>query len=685
MAQLSDDIRCLKGIGEQRAKALSKLGINTLGELITYFPRSYEDRSKILPIAAVSQNETVCVSAIVVAEPSLSRVRRGMELLKLRVCDETGSIDITYFNQSFIKNQLKEGQSYIFCGKINHEGSRRTMTNPLFEPEDAPRLLTGRIVPVYRLTAGISQKLLISLIRQGLELCRDILPDPLPESVSERFKLCKPAYAFENIHFPADAAALELSRRRLVFEELFVLTCALTRIKDAKVRKSGIIVSSPRLEDFLSALPFIATGAQRRAIEEAFMDMRSGRLMNRLISGDVGSGKTLVAAACIWAVHEGGLQTAFMAPTEILVNQHHATFNKLLSPFGVKVAKITGSMTAKQRREVTAKLKEGEITLLVGTHAILSEDVEFLRLALVITDEQHRFGVNQRAALVSKGSEVHTLVMSATPIPRTLALMVYGDLDVSVIDEMPPGRQKVDTFVVGEDMRERIYVFIRKLVSQGRQVFIVCPAVEENEERPREIKSAVEYSKKLSKEIFPDLRVGCVHGKMKASEKDAVMDAFVDGGLHIIVATTVVEVGVDVPNAALMVVENAEYFGLGQLHQLRGRVGRGEHKSYCVLFSDFEGEQAKARLKVLEKESDGFKIAEEDLKQRGPGDFFGGRQHGLPQMKIADLCTDLRIFQAAQEAGRETLRLDPGLKKPENRALKQKTDELFSAFANTFN
>ena len=399
--------------------------------------------------------------------------------------------------------------------------------------------------------------------------------------------------------------------------------------------------------------------------------------MNRLIQGDVGSGKTLIAGACIWCAHEGGLQSAFMAPTEILANQHFQTFSELLTPLGIKVIRLTGSMTAKQKREALALIREGEADLVVGTHALISDSVEFPRLALVITDEQHRFGVDQRAALIAKGESPHTLVMSATPIPRTLALIIYGDLDVSVIDELPPGRQKVDTFVVNEDMRERINSFMRKQIADGRQVFVVCPAIDENEERLQDLKNAKEYSNDLHEKVFPDLQIGCIHGKMKPSEKDKIMQAFVEGSINILVSTTVVEVGVDVPNASLMVVENAERFGLSQLHQLRGRVGRGKHKSYCVLFSDSDSEISKSRLKVMEQTTDGFKISEEDLKLRGPGDFFGSRQHGLPEMHIADLGMDMKVLSDAQEAAQELLKLDPDLTRPENERLRRRINELF--------
>lgn len=677
MAELNSDIRYLKGIGQQRANALAKMGITTLRDLICYFPRTYEDRTQTVPIAALQSGIPACVHALVATEPTLSRVRRGMELVKLRIADDSGSIDLTYFNQSYVREQLKKGQTYVFFGKVTVEGSHRTMLNPLFEAEDAPSSLTGRIVPVYRLTSGISQKMLISAIRRGLDECENVLPDALPETVAEKAMLCKVPFAYENIHFPADFGALGLARRRLIFEELFVLSCALSKMKLSRSKKSGVIISTPALERFYSELPFLLTNAQKRAISDCTRDMSSGVAMNRLIQGDVGSGKTIIAAACIWCAHEGGLQSAFMAPTEILANQHFKTFSELLTPLGIKVVKLTGSMTSKQKREALALIKEGEADLVVGTHALISDSVEFSNLALVITDEQHRFGVDQRAALIAKGESPHTLVMSATPIPRTLALIIYGDLDVSVIDELPPGRQKVDTFVVNEEMRERINSFMRKQVADGRQVFVVCPSIDENEERPQDLKNAKDYSAELQEKVFPDLHIGCIHGKMKPSEKDKIMQAFVDGGIDILVSTTVVEVGVDVPNASLMVVENAERFGLSQLHQLRGRVGRGKHKSYCVLFSDSDSEISKSRLKVMEQTTDGFKISEEDLKLRGPGDFFGSRQHGLPEMHIADLGMDMKVLSDAQTAALELLKADSGLVKPENERLRRRINELF--------
>jgi len=680
MADMKTDIRYIKGIGEQRAKSLRKLGINTLFDLISYFPRAYEDRSEFRTIDSLQPEDTACVRAIVLTQPRLSHIRKGLDLVKLRVADETGTMDITFFNQSYVKDSLKYGAYYVFYGKVGGTPRRPEMINPIFEPEDKAGAITGRIVPVYRLTAKISQNILSNAVRHGLEEIGEI-PEVLPERVRQRFNLADINFAYRNIHFPADMEALSRARRRLVFEELFILTCALGLIRERKAEKSGIVPKAADIEEFYSALPFSPTGAQRRVIGELVSDMLSGRPMNRLIQGDVGSGKTLCAAAAAWYVFKSGYQSAFMAPTEILAQQHYNTLTGLLSPFGVRVGLLTGSLTVKQKRNVKMSLALGEIDLIVGTHALLSEGVDFFSLALVITDEQHRFGVNQRSLLTEKGENPHVLVMSATPIPRTLALIIYGDLDISILDELPPGRQPVETYGVDERMRPRIMRFIRKLVSEGRQVYIVCPMVEENE--ALNVKSAEQYYEHLRTNVFPDLRLALVHGKMKPAEKDAVMAAFVRGEVDILVATTVIEVGVDVPNAALMVIENAERFGLSQLHQLRGRVGRGKHKSYCIMFC--EGGSDNPRINVMIKTNDGFKISEEDLKLRGPGDFFGSRQHGLPEMKIADLSADMRVLSEAQSAAAELLKSDPKLSSPENRALLNRIRELFEINGDIFN
>ena len=585
MADLNTDVRYIKGIGEAKAKALGKLGIFTLGDLIGWFPRRYEDRRETRPISSLIPGETACVAAMIASEPKVSHIRKGMDLVKVRAVDDTGALDVTFFNQSWLKNQLRVGETYIFYGRAEGSLLRKTMAGPVVEPEGR-REFTGRIVPVYPLTAGVSQLLLSRAIRQGLDECADILPDCLPDSVRQTHGLCRVNYAYENIHFPESPEALDIARRRLAFEELFFFAIGL---KLLRFRRETVSVEPFRPVDmapFYDALPFILTGAQRRCVDEAIADMTAGKPMNRLCQGDVGSGKTMVAAACVYFCVKNGRQAALMAPTELLAEQHYRGLAPLLEQLGLRCALLTGSTPAKTKRSVTAQLASGELDFAIGTHALISGGVAYANLGLVVTDEQHRFGVAQRTALAEKGEHPHTLVMSATPIPRTLALILYGDLDVSVIDQLPPGRKPIETYAVTSAYYPRLYAFIRKQVEAGRQVYIVCPMVSENDDLPDERKAVTEYAQKLQSEIFPDLRVAYVHGKMKSREKDTVMSAFAAGETNILVSTTVIEVGVDVPNASLMVVENAERFGLSQLHQLRGRVGRGQHQSYCVLVSD---------------------------------------------------------------------------------------------------
>jgi ATP-dependent DNA helicase RecG len=684
MAELQQEVRYLKGVGEARAKALNKLGVYTVRDLLTLFPRAYEDRTHFSPIMGAPLEEAVCIRALVANTPTLTRIRRGMTLVKFRAVDDSGSVDITYFNQVWMRDQIRQGETYLFFGKMSGTLIRRTMANPDWEPEAREGEKTGRILPRYPLSHGLTNRAMMQYVRAALDAAGSELPDALPADVCAAHGLAQTRYAYDNNHFPADFAALELAGRRLIFEELFVLQCAMGRLRGARAEAVGIRIPEAAPEDFYRTLRFVPTGAQRRAVDQVFSDMAAGRPMNRLIQGDVGSGKTMVAAASAWAVIRAGHQVAFMAPTEILAEQHLTTLRAFLEPFGCRVEKLTGSLTAKEKREMKAALAAGEIDLVVGTHALLTGDVAFSDLALVVTDEQHRFGVQQRGALSAKAAAPHVLVMSATPIPRTLALMIYGDLDVSVIDELPPGRQKVDTFAVDGSYRERLFGFIAKLVREGRQVFVVCPMVEENEEFDPTLKSATEHAAALQQR-FPQFTVGCIHGRMKAKDKDAVMADVLAGKLDILVSTTVIEVGVDVPNAALMVVENAERFGLSQLHQLRGRVGRGPYKSWCILVSDAKGEDAKARLKAMCATNDGFRISEEDLRLRGPGDFFGSRQHGLPEMHIADLCADMNVLQRAQDAAKQVLAADPALTLPEHAALAAQVDRLYEANAGTIN
>ena len=677
MLNLNTDIRYIKGIGEAKGKAFARLGVRCVGDLLSDFPRAYEDRSKVLPIARLMEGEAACVCAMITTEPELNRIRKGMELLRFRIADASGSMLVTYFNQAWMKNRLRRGDTYIFYGKVQVTGRTFAFTNPIFEPEAEMGRVTGRIMPVYRLTGGISQRDMTQAVRRVLGEPGMTFPNALPERVERENRLCTARYAYENIHFPADMRALSLSRRRLVFEELFTLVCALSLVRGEGEVQPGIAVQPRDIAEFTATLPFTPTGAQLRAIADAAGDMTSGRLMNRLIQGDVGSGKTLVAAALIWLAAGSGLQSAFMAPTELLAEQHFATLSGFLAPFGLKVVKLTGSMGAKAKRETLAALASGEASLAVGTHALISEGVEFRRLGLVVTDEQHRFGVAQRSALAGKGERAHVLVMSATPIPRTLALIIYGDLDVSLIDELPPGRQRVDTFAVTSSYRRRLNAFIAKLVGEGRQVFVVCPAIEADSAVPMDLVSAEEHTLEL-RAALPGLRIECIHGRMKAKPRDEIMSRFAAGEVDVLVSTTVIEVGVDVPNAALMIVENAERFGLSQLHQLRGRVGRGGHKSYCVLVSDAKGADARERLAALTHIHDGFKIAEEDLRLRGPGDFFGARQHGLPELHIADLGADMDVLKTAQAAAQALLAEDPALVREENRPVRQAAERLLS-------
>ncbi len=680
MADLSTDVRYIKGVGEQRAKALNRLGIYTLRDLIAWFPRRYEDRTQTRRIADLTEGETACVAAMVAAPPTVTHVRKGMDLVKLRAVDESGVLDVTFFNQTWLKDRLQPGETYIFCGKAEGAHQRRKMTAPIVEPEGL-REATGRIVPVYPLTAGISQRGLSRSIRQGLDACAGILPDVLPDDLRQEHQLCRIEFAYENIHFPESPETLALARRRLAFEELFLFTIGLRQLKSRREIVTAAPCEAIDMAPFYGVLPFRLTNAQKRCVDEALTSMRSGLPMNRLCQGDVGSGKTMVAAACVYFCVRNGRQAALMAPTEILAQQHFAGLAPLMEKLGVRCALLTGSTPAKAKRETSARLAEGEIDFIVGTHALITGSVAYQNLGLVVTDEQHRFGVAQRAALAAKGEHPHILVMSATPIPRTLALILYGDLEVSIIDELPPGRRPIETYVVSGSYHPRVYRFLSKLIAQGRQAYVVCPQVSENEEQPDERKAVTEYAKMLQTTVFPELKIAYVHGKMKSKEKDAVMQAFVNHETDILVSTTVIEVGVDVPNAAVMVVENAEMFGLSQLHQLRGRVGRGKHQSYCILISDNRNEETRQRLKVMAKTSDGFKIAEEDLRLRGPGDFFGERQHGLPGLKVADLGCDTKLLQEAQQAADALLFKDPGLELYP--ALTERIDQLFTQ--NTWN
>ena len=658
-------IRIFQGIGEKRLLAFHRLGIDTVFDLITYFPRRYEDRSIIKPISQVQDGETVCVETIIASDPTLARIRRGLEIVKFRAVDDSGMIDISYFNQSYIRTQFHKGDSVRFYGKIQIKNRHVTMTNPVADHLDKTSHQTGSITPVYKTTQGLTQNNIRNTMEQALSIAHEI-PELLPQDVLDEFDLCPCGDAFIQIHRPDDYGKLEYARNRFVFEEFFRLCITMQYLKQSHQDTPGIQMSKTDETDFLKTLPYSPTGAQMRAIKDIRQDMESGCAMNRMIQGDVGSGKTLVASYAAWVCCRNGCQCAMMAPTEILAEQHYRTFLKQLSPYGIQIALLTGSTPAGEKREIKKRLAEGTIHFVIGTHALFSEDVEYDNLALVITDEQHRFGVAQRNKLVQKSANAHVLVMSATPIPRTLALMIYGDLDVSVIDEMPPGRQPIETYAVNSTYRPRLNTFIQKTVEAGRQVYVVCPAIEDNEAFPL---TTVEEHKQALKRALPQVRIAMVHGKMKDQEKDRIMRSFSEGEIDVLVSTTVIEVGVDVPNAALIIIEDADRFGMSQLHQLRGRVGRGDAQSYCILVSDTANDNAVERLKMMTKTQSGFEVAEKDLAMRGPGDFFGDRQHGLPPIRIAYLCTDMSILQQAQSSAMDLIRKDPDLSHPDHREL----------------
>lgn len=669
MLTASTDIRFLKGVGEKRAELLRKKGIDTVGALLRFYPRAYLDWQNITPISECHEGENVCVRAEITSPVKTANIRRGMTLYKFSAADDSGVIEVTLFNRKYLAENLREGRSYLFYGKLGYGITLRQMSSP----EIMPAEYMG-IEPVYAATEGLSSKTIEKIMKNAL-VYTDSMQDAIPDGTRQKNGLCDFKTALKSIHFPLERQALESAKRRLVFEELFVLQTGLLFLKRRRRALAGCTVKENLIDEFKKTLSFKLTGAQERVINECLSDMMSPRPMNRLIQGDVGSGKTAVAAALMYISAGNGFQSALMAPTELLAEQHFKTLCKITENSGIKCALLTGSLTKKQKDEVKAGLKSGEIKVAVGTHALLTDDVEFENLGLVVTDEQHRFGVGQRGRLSSKGNNPHTLVMSATPIPRTLGLIIYGDLDISIIDEYPAGRQKIATYCVDSSYNARVYNYIKKFIAEGRQAYIVCPLVDENEALG--IKSASEYYEELSENQFKGYTLGLLHGKMKPKDKENVMRRFAAGEIQLLISTTVIEVGIDVPNAALMVIENAERFGLSQLHQLRGRIGRGEYSSACILISDVKSGDTKRRLDVIKNNTDGFKIADEDLKLRGPGDFLGSRQHGLPDMKIADIFADRETLHSAGKEAEELLRRDPMLHDAENAGLRSEITELF--------
>ncbi len=665
-------VQYVKGVGEKRAALLSKLGINSIHDLVHFYPRSYLDFSVLTPISQIIPDTVCCFSAIVGYAPVEHNIRHKMTLFKTMVTDGVAGVNITIFNNAYLAQSLETGKEYIFYGKVTANRGSLEMSNPIIEAADSDCSMR----PIYPQTASLNSRAIEKIIGNALKIYHsEEREDIIPDIIRRKFGLCHEQFALNAIHSPSNEKDLEIARRRLIFEELLSLQIGMRKLKKRNRGKTELVIHNNCSSEFISALPFEMTNAQLRALSECLHDMEGTTPMNRLIQGDVGSGKTAVAACLLYTAAKNGIQGAFMAPTEILALQHFESLKKLMDFSDVRIEVITGSTTAKNKRAIKERLRNGEIDIIIGTHALISDDVEFYRLGLVVTDEQHRFGVAQRGALAYKGGQPHTLVMSATPIPRTLSLIIYGDLDLTVIDELPKGRQKISTYAVDSSYHERIYNFIKKHLDMGLQGYIVCPLVDESD--ATDLTSATEYAETLQKKEFANYRVGLLHGKMKPKEKERVMSEFQKGNIQLLVSTTVIEVGVDVPNSVIMLIENAERFGLSQLHQLRGRVGRGKNKSYCILVSDAEGEAAKSRLDIMCRTNNGFLIADKDLELRGPGDFFGSRQHGLPELKIADIMHNMDIVRETGAACEMILKDDPELKKRENYPLLKATQRLF--------
>lgn len=673
--QLDSNICYLKGVGPRRAELLARLGVFTLGDLLHLYPRAYEDWRNPFAIADAPLGQICCIRAFVGEPVREHRIRQGMTLYKTTLTDGASTMALTIFNSKYQAQKLKEGEEYLFYGRVGGTLLRRELS----APEILPVSQGAKLRPVYPQTEGLSSLVIAKLIETAWQQELEI-PEPIPEALRARYHLLPARDALWNIHFPAEDAQFDAAKYRLAFAELLVLQLGLFRLKRQSKAGTSIRIEADYSQDFLASLPFSATAAQRRAVGEALRDMQGVHVMNRLLQGDVGSGKTAVAAALVDTVVQNGYQCAVMAPTEVLARQHFATLDALLAKRGIRLGLLVGSTTSANKRHLKERLAAGEIDCIIGTHALIQKDVQFARLGFVVTDEQHRFGVNQRAALHEKGNHPHMYVMSATPIPRTLALIIYGDLDVSILDEMPAGRQPIATYAIDSEKRSRALRYVKKHLDRGLQGYIICPMVEENEQ---ELVAAVQYAQALANTEFRDYKVGLLHGRMKPAQKQEVMADFYAGNTQLLVSTTVIEVGVDVPNAVIMVVENAERFGLSQLHQLRGRIGRGVEQSTCILISDARSPQAVERMKILSDSSDGFQIADADLRMRGPGDFFGARQHGLPNLRTADMIQDTQLVTRTQQLAQEILAADSDLLKEENQLLALEVQRLFSTVGET--
>ena len=675
MVDLKKDVKYVKGVGPNRVTLLNGLGIFTLEDLISHYPRDYEDRSKPKKIAELIDGEEVLIEVFPVSR--MTEIRAGkMKIYKLVVRDDTGTMIITWFNQSYLKNRFKMGEKYKFFGKVNMKYGKMEMNSPVYDSEETNKN-TGKIIPIYPSTYGLSQNTIRTIIENGLNSLDGTLEETLPDYLLSEYNLESLETAIHQIHFPNDFKEFERARKRLVFEELLTVQIGLLHLKN-KYSKNQIGINfnkNVKMSDVINDLPFKLTKAQLKVLEEIDADMEDVKPMNRLLQGDVGSGKTIVSIIAAYKAVKCGYQVAIMAPTAILASQHLESFESTLSKYGIKCDLLIGSVTKKQKELKLEKLKNGEIDILIGTHALLEDNVVFKNLGLVVTDEQHRFGVRQRSTIASKGNNPDVLVMTATPIPRTLALILYGDLDISIIDELPPNRKKIETYAVTKGMEERVNNFIKKLVNEGRQAYIVCPLVEENEEI--DAKSVLELYEKYKKEVFSDYRLEYIHGKMRPKEKDEIMERFKNGKIDILMSTTVIEVGVNVPNASIMIVENAERFGLAQLHQLRGRVGRGEYQSYCILKYQGKSDIIRQRMKIMQDTDNGFIIAEKDLELRGSGEFFGTRQHGLPEFKIANLFEDMQILKSVQSVALKIENEDPKLELEKNYKLRKMVENKF--------
>lgn len=676
MIDLLKDVKYIKGVGPERVKSLNKLGIYTLEDLITYYPRTYEDRSKVKKMDELENGEEGLIEAICVSRISEIRIRKNMTIYKLIVRDETATCEITWFNMPYLKTKFKIGNRYKFFGKVKRTASKIEMNSPIFE-EAENSINTGKIIPIYPSIYELTQNTLKNIMNNGIKMVYGNLVETLPEYLLKEYNLIDINKAIKNIHFPENFEEYNKARQRLVFEELLVLQLALLNLKNSyAVDETGIAFNkNVHISDVINTLPFKLTRAQTKVLEEIDSDMESAKPMNRLLQGDVGCGKTAVSIIASYKAVKSGYQVAIMAPTAILAKQHLENFRKMLGQFNINCELLVSGLTKKQKEDILERLKAGEIDILIGTHALLEDNVEFKKLGFVVTDEQHRFGVRQRAKISSKGTNPDVLVMTATPIPRTLALILYGDLDISIINELPPNRQKIDTFAVRQNMEDRVNNFIKTQINEGRQAYIVCPLVEENEEI--EAKSVLELAEKYKNQTFKEYKVEYMHGKLKPAEKDAIMEDFKNGEIDILISTTVIEVGVDVPNANIMVIENAERFGLATLHQLRGRVGRGKYKSYCILKYKGKSDVIKQRMEIMTKTNDGFVVSEKDLELRGSGEFFGTKQHGIPEFKIANLFEDIETLKSVQSVAIKIIEEDSKLESEKNARLKKQVNNKF--------